>query len=412
MSDSNTEAHLDKRTFAEYLSMTEPTAIISLEILEALENTQLLKDKNIETIASLTQGELATFIARELPGNIRSANKIARELIKLFAQDGIRKSEPVPSNGNSPISEVVVKFPENPQLMSLKQLMIAISEDPSYGSEYLPLIEKKQNVKAALNKSSDPLVLVNGKLDIDASIARINHLAQPHTREQRPDRGIGQKFASLKQGLGIYQPVYIHPLDGKPISGKDEAGYDYSLLDEDIAKSLIWARNSKHPLLPSDLNKATVGAILFGDRLDTPFNLILQDYWNALDAKDSTALNVTFELNAAEAKQKTTSSRLDLIPEQKTNWQSIVQTNARKSGQILGSNQDVKGIFKTISVLGSSVNLDNIVVISRATLVGSNIAGTIIVPSLAVKIESIGLNNEVMVMQKSWEEIARLYQLV
>jgi len=412
MSDSNTEAHLDQRTFAEYLSMTEPTAIVSLEILEALENTQLLKDKNIETIASLSQGELATFIARELPGNIRSANKIARELIKLFAQDGIRQSQRVESNGNSPIPEVVVKFPENPQLMSLKQLMVAISEDPSYGSEYLPLIEKKENVQAALNKSLRPLVLVHGKLDIDASIDRINHLAQPYTREQRPDRGIAQKFVSLKQGLGIYQPVYIHPLDGKPISGKDEAGYDYSLLDEDIAKSLIWATKSKHPLLPADLNKATVGAILFGERLDTPFNLILQDYWNALDAKDPTALNLSFELNEAEAKQKTASSRLDPIPDQKTNWQNIVQTNARKSAQILGSNQDVKGIFKTISVLGSSVNLDNIVVISRATLVGSNIVGTIIVPSLAVKIESIGLNNEVMVIQKSWEEIARLYQLV
>jgi len=410
MSNSN-----DNRSFNEYLSMTEETEILTLEILEELENSPTLKDQNIQTVASLTQGELASFVANILPDRKRSANKIARELIRLFSQDGIKaQQQPVPNNFTP---EVVVKFPESPETMSLSELLDAALSSVDKATEYLPYIESKPQIKAAKEKSNRPLVLVNGKLDVQASLDRILHLGQPYTREQRPDRGAGQKFVTLKQGLGQERPVYIHPLDGKPITGRDEAGYDYSKLDPDIAKSIIWARLTNHPLLPADLNKATVGANLFADKLVAPFNLILQDYWNAVDAKEIAATNVQFEVAEDSVKEKGLVDELLLevtkviaeIPG--NNWERKVKENARDRGKKSGVNKSISGIFDSIEISGVNIDLKRLVVLSEAKISGTNVNGTIIVPNLLVNINDSGVNNNFQVIKKSWQEIAQLYDL-
>lgn len=398
----------DNRTFAEYLSMTEPTEILSLEILEALEISETLKDKKIVTVASLNKGELASFIAQEIPEKKRSANKIAQELMRLFYQDELRKKEP--SNNSSSNPEIIVKFPESPEIMSLSELLNEAITSPDKAAEYLPYISDKPLIQTATAKSDRLLVLVNGKLDLKASLDRINHLAQPYTREQRPDRGEGQKFVTLSQGLGIERPVYFHPLDGLPITGEDEAGYDYSKLDPDIAKSIIWARTTNHPLLPADLNKATVGASLFADVLVTPFDLILADYWNAIDAKEVAATTIQFETSSTELKKKAKNETRSETPSF-FDWRSIVENNAGDCGKRSGVNQSLWGIYHRINISGVDIYLDRVVVLNKVKISGTDVRGTIVVPSFAVEVKDSGINNSYQVERMSWEEIANLYDL-
>ena len=64
-----------------------------------------------------------------------------------------------------------------------------------------------------------------------------------------------------------------------------------------------------------------------------------------------------------------------------------------------------------MEVVGSDINLKSVVVLERANLVGSNISGTIMIPSQKVSVLEIGLNINVSPKIVPWSQIAQHYNL-
>ena len=200
--------------------------------------------------------------------------------------------------------------------------------------------------------------------------------------------------------------VLRHPLTGEPIQGTDEAGLDYSQLEAQLRKAVIWARVTNHPLFPKQVRLAEDGYALCTKPLPTPWDLILRDYWTAVERQETSAQGVRLEYDESEL-----GDQVEFQPQSLKNYESIVRHHARDKYVAIHSFQTLEGIYNQLEVVGCDINLKSVVVLERANLVGSNISGTIMIPSQKVSVLEIGLNINVSPKIVPWSQIAQHYNL-
>ena len=205
-----------------------------------------------------------------------------------------------------------------------------------------------------------------------------------------------------QEALGVGTQPIIHPLTLEPIQGADDAGLDYSQLDEELRKAVIWAKLTNHPLFPQPVRLAEDGAALFQSPLPAPWNLILRDYWNALDSQQAVA--VPLEVGQLQDPGQ-------FQPQSRNNYESIVRHYAREKELVLQSYQTVEGIYNQLEVLGSAINLKKVVILDKVNLIGSNISGTIVIPNQSVIVRKIGFNINVDTVIVPWKQIVQNYNL-
>ncbi len=182
------------------------------------------------------------------------------------------------------------------------------------------------------------------------------------------------------------------------------AGLDYSQLDEELRFAVIWARLTNHPLFPQPVRLAEDGAALFDSPLLAPRNLILRDYWSALDSQQAQAVAVPLE----EGQLK---DQGQFQPKSRNNYESIARHYAREKDIVLQSYQTVEGIYNQLEVLGCAINLKRVVILDKVNLIGSNISGTIVIPNQSVIVRKIGFNINVATVIVPWKQIVQNYNL-
>ncbi len=200
--------------------------------------------------------------------------------------------------------------------------------------------------------------------------------------------------------------VIIHPLTGEPIQGADEAGLDYTQLEPELRKAVIWARVTNHPLFPKQVRITEDGYALCAKPLPTPWDLIFRDYWTAQESQENSAIGVRLEYDQSELVNE-----VELKPDSLKNYESIVRHHARDKYVAIHSFQTLEGIYNQLEVVGSGINLKNVVVLERVHLVAAHISGTIVIPSQRVTLVEIGKNINVAPKIVCWSQIAREHNL-
>ncbi len=388
-------------TFAEFVKMLPVEEPLTEEVLNLLENLEPLSLKDLDLVAKLTTVEIGKFIQNSFPNKSRKALDIASKLKAELERYGYGHSH---SKASTAKQEVIVKLEKNPEQMSLKELLSAVVTAPDRGVELLPYIKQTREYIAAATKTKYLAKIRDGHLDVNGTIEYVQNLSQPYSRVARPTEG--ERFQTLESALGVGSRVIIHPLTGDPIQGADEAGLDYSQLDEELRKAVIWARVTNHPLFPQPVRLAEDGYALFASPLPTPWDLILRDYWTALECQEPLAIAVRLEYDEDELGDASL-----LKPKSPPNYESLVRHHARGKYVVVQSYQTVEGIYNQLEVIGSNINLKRVVVLERANLVGSNISGTIVIPNQSVTVTEIGFNINVATSISPWSKIAQQYNL-
>ena len=388
-------------TFAEFVKMLPVEEPLTEEVLSHLENLEPLSAQDVEIVAKLTTVEIGKFIVASFPDYSRKALDIASKLKANFERYGYAPNQ---KTASSTPQEVVVKLEKNPEQMSFSQLFTAAATTPDRAVELLPYLKQTREYRAAATKTKYLAKVREGHLDVSGTIQYVLTLSSPYSRVARPSEG--EKFQTLESALGVGGQVIIHPLTGEPIQGADEAGLDYSQLDPELRKAVIWARQTNHPLFPKQVRLAEDGYALCTKPLPTPWGLILRDYWTAVDRQETSALGVRLEYDESELGDK-----VEFQPQSVKNYESIVRHHARDKYVAIHSFQTIEGIYNQLEVVGSGINLKSVVVLERANLVGSNISGTIVIPNQKVSVLEMGLNINVAQKILSWEQIAQHYNL-
>ena len=388
-------------TFAEFVKMLPVEEPLTEEVLTNLENLEPLSPKDVELVAKLTAVEIGKFIVASFPDYSRKALDIASKLKADFERYGYAQNQ---KTASSATQEVVVKLEKNPEQMSFSELLQAAAKAPDRAVELLPYIKDTREYRAAASKTKYLAKVRDGHLDVSGTIQYVLTLSRPYSRVVRPTEG--EKFQTLESALGVGGRVIIHPLTGEPIQGADEAGLDYSQLDAELRKAVIWARETNHPLFPKQVRLAEDGYALFAKPLPTPWDLILRDYWTAVDRQETSALAVRIEYDESQL-----ADAQEFKFKSVKNYESIVRHHARDKYVVVHSYQTVEGIYNQLEVVGSGINLKRVVVLDRANLIGSNISGTIVIPSQRVSVLEVGLNINVTKKIVPWEEIAQQYNL-
>ena len=122
-------------------------------------------------------------------------------------------------------------------------------------------------------------------------------------------------------------------------------------------------------------------------------------------------INKGIEKTKNEVEAKSLGGAQEFKPKSVKNYESIVRHHARDKYVVFHSLQTVEGIYNQLEVVGSCVDLRNVVVLDRANLIGSTISGTIVTPSQGVSVREIGLNINVAKKILPWEKIAEQYNL-
>ncbi len=388
-------------TFAEFVKMLPVEEPLTEEVLSNLENLESLSSQDIDVVARLKIAEIGKFIATSFPDYSRKALDIASKLKAEFERYGYAQNQTTDSTAKQ---EIVVKLEKNPEQMSFSELLQAVAKAPNLAVELLPYIKDKKEYRAAASKTKYLAKVRDGHLDVNGTIEYILTLSQPYSRVVRPTAD--EKFQTLESALGLRSQVIIHPLTGEPIQGVDEAGLDYRQLDVELRKAVIWARETNHPLFPKQVRLAEDGSALFARPMPTPWDLILRDYWTALERLDTSALTVQIEYDEGEL-----IDAFESKPKSVKNYESIVRHHARDKYVVFHSERNFEGIYNQLEVFASGVNLNEVVVLERANLLGSNISGTIVVPSHSVSVIELGFNINVVKKMMSWEEIAQNHKL-
>jgi hypothetical protein len=246
------------------------------------ENTfiSLLADRefanmDVRVIASKTPVELAVELKRtaleHYPDN--EVLDIAKAILQRLKDDcGV-----TPSAASSPQQplEVKVQFPEQLADFSLRKLFEA-TVDTDRRSEVLALIKQHPDVVKAARKTDAFVIVISGKIDAGLTLEYVTLLGKQYSSAQREFKG--HRPTTLEGALGGRSRPVIHPLTGEPVEGQDAAGFDYTLISEELHLALLWAKATSHSFWDNQMNVFTFGEEVTAATLSRRWAEILKDY--------------------------------------------------------------------------------------------------------------------------------------
>jgi hypothetical protein len=247
---------------------------------------------DVQTIANMTPVELAVYLKRNALEHYpdHEALDIARAILQRLADDCGVKPGAIPVTSPQEM-KVKVELPERLEDLGLSKLFMVAATDSDRRSEALALIKRHPDVVKASKKTPNFVVLVAGKLDVSLTVEYIGLLNKQHSTAQRQYKG--NYTSALDAAFGTRERPIVHPKTGEPIEGPDEAGFDYSLISEELHLALIWARVTKHAFWPTEMDLFTFGEQVTAETLSRRWQTILNDYRHAKASGDSLAEGLT-----------------------------------------------------------------------------------------------------------------------
>ena len=375
----------------------------------------------VSDLANFDGASLAEFLIAADPNltDVSDLLAVAGRLIEAFSQAS-RKTDTATTTATTvdQAIKVQVELPRNIDDMSLKELLSLLADNPDRADEILAYVQAQPQVINAQRKHERLAIVRDGRLDVDATVRYITHLARDYTQSVELFEGI--RPTTFAKAAGTDSRPYIHPFTGEPIEGPDELGFDFSTLDEERHNALLWASITKHPAWPAVVDRYSMSLEVFETNLPQRWKLILDAFRAAKADGDELATRINRYypkdlMSALGLGGNTAGRRLPFgsnpatpEPERNEAWckeqlievaQAAIRTggsNIRRSNCVLGS---------TISD-GGNIDLQNVIVLANIHTGGGNLSGTIYMAP-GTTVYTNGGNNRASVYDCTWQ---RLYE--
>jgi hypothetical protein len=387
-------------------------------------------DDDINTLASSipVPVEILDRVSAALPSQDNEWLNIAMAMINGLRAMGYGVTpQPATATPTTP-QRVVVEMPKRPQDLSTRELLGALASGEGDVNELLVCLTNKADVTHAARCTEGRFAVLtkDGAFDPQGTYDYITRLNRAFGTVERL---VNDKApVTIDRALKRSEMVTVNPYLGtvEYVGVANSYGITMSTVSDQRYQAIAWAVRTGHRFLPRTTDDE-FDLIRYHEELFTPNGprgmRIEEDYRLALEAGDATTL-------VTAPRQMTEAQALEIIgeasngssgstmranqPTKSTDWEEVVRRHFAKRAElqstsltITGYNKTVAGQYTSVTIAAYNVRVDNAVVIDRLILTEYNIRGTVIMPPHCAPVDR-GYNNNVRVINKTWEQIAEM----
>lgn len=323
--------------------------------------------------------------------------------------------------------KVEVSMPKTFDQMGTVELLTVLMTE-SNNADALSALLARPDVVLATSKTNNWGISPKGNLDAELTAAFIRYLGKPGSTVQRMYKG--QRPKNIHVILGIIEKSLINPFNENEllVEELDSFGNDWSKVDRNLMRAILWARTTRHSFIPPNLDPFSAFENITSDPLPRRWSEILIDFEAAVEEGDpeATMINLSRKPEVMDQQKKPNSPHDEGITSDShgASWEDVKdlgkrmfqgqQDSAEESvrkrclGDIDVDSMDsqVNGVFTNVKIDCMDCKIKAIVLKSfRCSCM--DIEGNLwLAPGASIK--SSTMDSSLKIRRASWEELESL----